>query len=102
MRELFDTTLNHDDRAMSREQLETAVKTADVLVPTVTDKVDADLLACAGDQLRLIASFGWALTIWIWRGQSARNHRYQHPRRADRRHRRCHNGAYSGGAAADR
>ena len=58
MRELFDTTLNHDDRAMSREQLEAAVKTADVLVPTVTDKVDADLLACAGDQLRLIASFG--------------------------------------------
>ncbi|MEL0042120.1 MAG: D-glycerate dehydrogenase [Candidatus Puniceispirillum sp.] len=58
MRELFDTTLNHDDRAMSREQLEAAVKTADVLVPTVTDKIDADLIACAGDQLRLIASFG--------------------------------------------
>ena len=44
MRELFDTTLNHDDRAMSRKQFEAAVKTADVLVPTVTDKVDADLL----------------------------------------------------------
>ena len=58
MRELFDTTLNDSDEALSRDKLEIAVKTADVLVPTVTDKVDADLIAKAGSQLRLIASFG--------------------------------------------
>ena len=58
MRELFDTTLNDSDRGLSREELEAAVKTADVLVPTVTDKIDADLIAKAGNQLRLIASFG--------------------------------------------
>ena len=58
MRELFDTTLNDSDKALSRDELEMAVKTADVLVPTVTDKVDAELIAKAGSQLRLIASFG--------------------------------------------
>ena len=58
MRELFDTTLNDSDKALSRDELEMAVKTADVLVPTVTDKIDADLIAKAGSQLRLIASFG--------------------------------------------
>ena len=58
MRELFDATLNDSDKAMTRDELEAAVKTADVLVPTVTDKIDADLIAKFGDQLRLIASFG--------------------------------------------
>lgn len=58
MRELFDTTLNDDDKQLSQQELVTAVKTADVLVPTVTDKIDAALIAEAGDQLRLIASFG--------------------------------------------
>jgi glyoxylate reductase len=58
MRELFDTTLNETDVALSHDALIEAVKTADVLVPTVTDKIDADLIAYAGEQLRLIASFG--------------------------------------------
>ena len=58
MRELFDTKLNDDDKQLSQQELVTAVKTADVLVPTVTDKIDAALIAEAGDQLRLIASFG--------------------------------------------
>ena len=58
MRELFDTTLNDTDKGLRREELEVAVKTADVLVPTVTDKIDADLISKSGDQLRLIASFG--------------------------------------------
>ena len=58
MRELFDTTLNDSDKALSRDELEMAVKAADVVVPTVTDKIDADLIAKAGSQLRLIASFG--------------------------------------------
>jgi len=50
--------LNETDTPLSRAELEQAVKKADVLVPTVTDKIDADLIASAGAQLRLIASFG--------------------------------------------
>jgi glyoxylate reductase len=56
--ELFDTKLNADDKPMSSAQLVEAVKTADVLVPTVTDKIDSRLLAQAGPKLKLIASFG--------------------------------------------
>ena len=44
MRELFDTRLNLDDRPMSQAQLAAAMKTADVLVPTVTDRIDAAVL----------------------------------------------------------
>ncbi len=58
MRELFDAQLNIDDKPMSQAALVEAVKTADVLVPTVTDKIDAAIIAQAGDQLRLIANFG--------------------------------------------
>ncbi|HEV7339958.1 MULTISPECIES: 2-hydroxyacid dehydrogenase [Bosea] len=58
MRELFDARLNLDDTPMSQAALVEALKTADVLVPTVTDKLDAGLIAQAGEQLRLIANFG--------------------------------------------
>jgi glyoxylate reductase len=58
MRELFDAQLNHDDKPMSQAQLAEAMRTADVLVPTITDKIDAGLLAQAGEKLRLIANFG--------------------------------------------
>ncbi|WP_119417794.1 2-hydroxyacid dehydrogenase [Desertibaculum subflavum] len=58
MMELFDTRLSADDHAMSQAELTEAVKTADVLVPTVTDRVDAHVLAHANPNLRLIASFG--------------------------------------------
>ncbi|WP_259782002.1 2-hydroxyacid dehydrogenase [Aestuariispira ectoiniformans] len=58
MMELFDCQLNLDDHPMSREQLLDAVKRADVLVPTVTDKIDRELIDAAGEQLKLIASFG--------------------------------------------
>ncbi|SHG31737.1 Lactate dehydrogenase [Kaistia soli DSM 19436] len=57
MRELFDTELNIDDMPMSVEALSAAVQRADVLVATVTDRIDAALIATAGPQLRLIASF---------------------------------------------
>ncbi len=57
MRELFDAELNVDDKPRTREELIAAVKTADVLVPTVTDRIDAALIAEAGPQLKLIASF---------------------------------------------
>ena len=58
MRELFDTRLNVDDAPMSQAQLVEAVRTADVLVPTVTDAIDASVLAQAGPNLKLIANFG--------------------------------------------
>jgi glyoxylate reductase len=58
MRELFDTRLNDNDKPMSRAELIEAVRTAEVLVPTVTDAIDAAVLTQAGDQLRLIANFG--------------------------------------------
>jgi glyoxylate reductase len=58
MMELFETRLNHDDVALDREQMAAAMGEADVLVPTVTDRIDAELLARSGPQLKLIASFG--------------------------------------------
>ena len=58
MCELFDTRLNLDDRPMSPAQLAEAIRTADVLVPTVTDRIDAGLIAQAGEQMKLIANFG--------------------------------------------
>lgn len=58
MAELFDCTFNEDDKAMSRRELAAAMREADVLVPTVTDQIDAELIAGAGPRLRLIASFG--------------------------------------------
>jgi glyoxylate reductase len=58
MRELFDAQLNLDDVAMDQAALMQAVKTADVLVPTITDEIDSSILAQAGPNLRLIANFG--------------------------------------------
>ncbi|MCW5693522.1 MAG: D-glycerate dehydrogenase [Pseudolabrys sp.] len=58
MQELFDVRLNAADKPMTAAQLAEAMKSADVLVPTVTDKIDAALLSKAGEQLRLIANFG--------------------------------------------
>ncbi len=56
--ELFDARLNIDDKPMTQAQLAEAVKTADVLVPTVTDHIDRGVISQAGPQLRLIANFG--------------------------------------------
>jgi glyoxylate reductase len=58
MCELFDARLNLDDKPMSQGDLIEAAKIADVLVPTVTDRIDAAVLDKAGDQLKLIANFG--------------------------------------------
>lgn len=58
MRELFNATLNQTDQPFTQEQLIQAVKTVDVLVPTVTDSLSASVIEQAGPQLRLIASFG--------------------------------------------
>ncbi|MEC8851577.1 MAG: D-glycerate dehydrogenase, partial [Pseudomonadota bacterium] len=58
MMELFDVRLNLDDEPFSRARMVEAVQAADVLVPTVTDRIDAGILEQASDKLRLIASFG--------------------------------------------
>ncbi|HUD53356.1 D-glycerate dehydrogenase [Parvibaculum sp.] len=58
MNELFDVRLNADDHPMTTAELVAAVKEADVLVPTVTDRIDAKVLSQVGPQLRLIAQFG--------------------------------------------
>jgi glyoxylate reductase len=58
MRELFETRLNTDDRPMTQAELVEAVRNADVLVPTVTDRIDAGVLSQAGASLKLVANFG--------------------------------------------
>jgi glyoxylate reductase len=58
MRELFEVQLNDTDTAMSQDDLARAIATADVLVPTVTDRIDQKLLAHAGERLKLIANYG--------------------------------------------
>ena len=58
LKELFDARLNDDDHPFTQDELAEAMQTADVLVPTVTDKLDGRIMARAGDQLRLIAQFG--------------------------------------------
>src|SRR5580700_1289931 len=58
MRELFDTELNLDDAPMSAEALAAAVGRAEVLVSTITDRIDGKVFAAAGEKLKLIANFG--------------------------------------------
>ena len=58
LEELFDATNNRADVPMTRDALADAMARCDVLVPTVTDTIDADLLDRAGDRLRLIANYG--------------------------------------------
>jgi len=58
LKELFNVRLRDDDTPITREELVVAVQTADVLVPCITDKIDAGLIGQAGDRLKLIANFG--------------------------------------------
>ena len=58
MAELFDMRLREVDGRMSRDELAAAMQGTDVLVPTVSDQIDASLLAQAGERLRLIANYG--------------------------------------------
>ncbi|MFA7440526.1 MAG: D-glycerate dehydrogenase [Sphingomonadaceae bacterium] len=58
MAELFDVQLNLTDTPFTDADLAEAMANADVLVPTITDRVDGDLIAGAGEQLKLIANFG--------------------------------------------
>ncbi|MGB5836340.1 MAG: D-glycerate dehydrogenase [Albidovulum sp.] len=58
MTELFDVELRDPDTRMTREELAAIVRSADVLVPCVTDQIDANLLAQSGERLKLIANYG--------------------------------------------
>ena len=58
MAELFDVNLNLSDTPMDEEALKAAIAEADVLVPTVTDDINADVIAAAGENMKLIANFG--------------------------------------------
>ena len=58
MRELFDARLNIDDKPMSQADIVEAMREADVLVPTITDHINAAMIAQAGEQMKLIANFG--------------------------------------------
>ncbi|WBU58192.1 2-hydroxyacid dehydrogenase [Paracoccus sediminicola] len=58
MRDLFELRLNEDDRRLGRSELLALMQENDVLVPTLSDRIDADLLAGAGDRLKLIANYG--------------------------------------------
>ncbi len=58
MMELFDAQLNLSDTPMTQDELAQAVRSCDVLVPTVTDDINADILSAAGENLRLIANYG--------------------------------------------
>jgi glyoxylate reductase len=58
MRDLFDVRLNASDTPMDASGFKAAVKSAEILVPTVTDRVGAEIIEAAGPQLKLIANFG--------------------------------------------
>ncbi len=58
LRELFDAELNLTDAPFDRVALEAAVARAEVLLPTITDRIDAELIEKAGPQLKMIANFG--------------------------------------------
>src|SRR3546814_18325331 len=58
MAELFDVALSAHARAFTRDELQAAVAACDVFVPTVTDEIDAAVIAAAGERHKLIANFG--------------------------------------------
>jgi len=58
LQQLFDVELNETDVPLGRDALISAMQRADVLVPTLNDDIDAELLALAGDKLKLLANYG--------------------------------------------
>ena len=58
MKELFNVDLSSAEYPLSKKELLSAVKEADILVPTIGDKIDASILSAAGSNLKLIANYG--------------------------------------------
>jgi glyoxylate reductase len=73
MRTLFDVTLNDSDQPMDAAAMAAAIADVDVLVPTVTDHIDAALIQAAGDRLKLIANFGVGVDHIDLKAARARN-----------------------------
>ncbi len=73
MTELFDTRLNDDDRPLGQADLIAAAQSADVLVPTVTDRIGRTIIEAAGDRLKLIASFSTGVDHIDLQAATARN-----------------------------
>jgi glyoxylate reductase len=73
MMELFDVRLNLTDEPFSRERMIEAMRSADVLVPTVTDRIDAGIINEADPRLRLIANYGAGVDHIDLRAASARH-----------------------------
>ena len=101
LRELFDARLNLDDKPFSREELIEAVKTANVLVPTVTDRIDRGVLSQAGPRSQADRPVRHRRRQYRPRdGAQPQHHRHQYAGRAHRGHRRHDHGADPRRAAA--
>ena len=84
MRELFDARLNLDDTPMTPEQIADAIRTADVLVPTVTDMINEEMLKHPDNKLRMIADFGNGVDNIDVTAAHARHHANHTPTRFNR------------------
>ncbi len=58
LRALFDTVFNESDAPLSRAELIDLAREADVLAPTLGDRLDDSFFAEVGDRLKLVANFG--------------------------------------------
>ena len=58
MKELFNVDLSSAEYPISKQELLSAVKDAEILVPTIGDKIDASILSAASSKLKLIANYG--------------------------------------------
>ena len=58
LKELFDVTLNESDKPFTTDQLKSALQNCDVLMPTVTDKITADVLSVENRRANMIGNFG--------------------------------------------
>jgi glyoxylate reductase len=94
MAELFDVRFNPDDHAFSRDELAEAMADCDVLVPTVSDRIDADLLKGAPDRLKMIANFGAGVDHIDLAAAQAR--RITVPRRLNEGEKLVRSGAWNG------
>ncbi|WP_294247617.1 D-glycerate dehydrogenase [uncultured Sphingomonas sp.] len=56
--ERWDTTLSPDDRPLDRDALARAMTEYDAWMPTITDRIDADLIATPGRRVRILANYG--------------------------------------------
>ena len=58
LKELFDVQLNESENPFTAEELKSALQNCDVLMPTVTDKITADILSVENRRANMIGNFG--------------------------------------------